>query len=269
MPAGDLTTVERVRNHLGHTSQDADERLAELVTSSSEWVRSQLGRIISSTLVTEIRSGNGGARMLLDEASATPDSPPCSVTSVTVDGVTIPVRPAVSSSDTNPSGWALREYGVDLVGYTFGKGLKNVTLVYRIGYLVSGEARTIPAAPGPYTVQAAKFFTGTVAVTFAVGGAALTLVTGAPTTGQYSVSESGLHTFAAADAGLGVLLSYGTVPKDLEQAVVEHAALRYSDRKRIGLEVVSGGGEFANFGSGGLLAFVDGVLERYRAIGVG
>lgn len=271
----DLTTLANVKRHLGPeavATTEADAILGSLVTSSSQWVSGRLGRVVLETAFTEVRDGDGGTRMLLDECPPTPDEPTITVTSVTVDGETIPARPAVTLADPNPEGWVLRDSGIDLVGYTFAVGLRNVTIIYRVGYSATTSG-TIPAAPGPYTVQAAATWREDISVTIA--GAAATKVTGAPAAGQYAVAFSattGLatYTFNAADTGKAVVLTFGICPTDLEQAVIEHVALRYLDRRHTGLASASGGVEgSATFGAVGLLAYIDGVIDRYRAIGVG
>jgi hypothetical protein len=194
--AGDLTTADKVRTHLALKTPDADTLLAQLVSASSRWVVSQLGRPVLAATYTEVRNGNGRTRMLLDECPPTLDEPPITVTSVKVDGATIPKRAAVTEGDTSPSGWVLRAYGIDLVGHSFSRGTQNVEIVYSVGY--------------------------------------------------------------------------ATCPEDLEQAVIEHVALRYRDRGREGLAMAAGGGESATYTANpGGLAFINGVLERYRAIGVG
>lgn len=74
---------------------------------------------------------------------------------------------------------------------------------------VPEESGTIPAPSGPYTItvaNSANFLTD-LGVTFATTGLPLTKVASGPTTGQYSVS-AGVYTFAAADASLGVKISY-------------------------------------------------------------
>lgn len=71
----------------------------------------------------------------------------------------------------------------------------------------NGEAGTIPATPFTVTVTNSAAFATDLGVKFALTGLPLTRVTTAPATGQYSVS-SGVYTFAAADTGLGVLISY-------------------------------------------------------------
>jgi hypothetical protein len=131
----DLITIDDVLAAIGpDVPFESNDVLASLITSSSQWVLSQLGRPLISAEYTETRDGNGRARMLLDQCPPTPDSPPISVTSVTVDGVLIPERPAVSASATDPDGWVLRKYGIDLRGYAFTKGSQNVTIAYTVGY---------------------------------------------------------------------------------------------------------------------------------------
>lgn len=75
--------------------------------------------------------------------------------------------------------------------------------------MTTGEAGTIPAPSGPYTVTVANSATWTedFGVFYAATGVQLAPVASGPTTGQYSVA-SGVYTFASADASLGVLIYY-------------------------------------------------------------
>ena len=70
------------------------------------------------------------------------------------------------------------------------------------------EAGVVSATP--YTVTAANgaAFLEDKGVFYAATAAPLVKVASAPTTGQYSVSAAGVYTFAAADTGLGVYVSY-------------------------------------------------------------
>lgn len=79
--------------------------------------------------------------------------------------------------------------------------------------LADEESHSIPAASGPYTavVTNAADYVRHWAVRFAgKAGRPLTRVyTGTPTAGQYLVNETtGTYTFAAADAGKAILISY-------------------------------------------------------------
>ncbi len=75
--------------------------------------------------------------------------------------------------------------------------------------LAQSEAGAVPAAT-PYTVVAANTsnFDQDKGVVYAATGLPLQLVASNPTTGQYAVSASGTYSFAAGDAGKGVLLNY-------------------------------------------------------------
>ena len=70
------------------------------------------------------------------------------------------------------------------------------------------EAQTVPAS-SPYTVTVTNSaqFVDDWGVRYSVTGLPLTKVTTSPVQGQYSVS-SGVYTFAAADGGAAVLISY-------------------------------------------------------------
>lgn len=176
----DLTSIEKVRRYLfgNDTTFDADEILSDLITSSSAWVERQINRSFGTSTVTEPRNGDNSSRMLLRKTPAT------AVTSVTVDGETIPKQPSVGED-----GWVFSDDGVDLVGYKFMAGVQNVVFVY-----TAGEA----------------------------------------------------------------------VPADIEQAVIEHVALRYRDRTRTGLGSQNANGESATFSDAGTLAYIEGVLSQYR-----
>lgn len=74
--------------------------------------------------------------------------------------------------------------------------------------LAAGEAGTIPAAtPWTITVANSTKFVADQGVVYAATGVPLTPVASAPVAGQYSVA-AGVYTFATADAGLAVQISY-------------------------------------------------------------
>ena len=71
------------------------------------------------------------------------------------------------------------------------------------------EAAVVPASPFQVTVANAATFAGDLGVLAQATGLPLLKVASAPATGQYSVNPaSGVYTFAAADTGLAVLVSY-------------------------------------------------------------
>jgi hypothetical protein len=71
------------------------------------------------------------------------------------------------------------------------------------------EAGTIPAAAGPYTVLVSNSadFVSDLGVIDKMTGSLMKRVAAAPATGEYSVA-AGTYTFAAADTGKAVLISY-------------------------------------------------------------
>lgn len=73
------------------------------------------------------------------------------------------------------------------------------------------EAASIPATPGPYTVVVANGanYEDDYGVTYASSGDPLQWVASAPAQGEYSVDKTtGTYTFAAADEGVGVQITY-------------------------------------------------------------
>ena len=77
---------------------------------------------------------------------------------------------------------------------------------------VFDSAGTIPATPGPYTLTVAPpgggSFVSDLGVMNAATGEQLSRVAAAPAAGQYAVSGAGVYTFAAADQGKAVRISY-------------------------------------------------------------
>ena len=69
------------------------------------------------------------------------------------------------------------------------------------------ELGTVPTTPFQITVANSATWSADLGVVFATTGLPLTRVASAPTTGQYSVT-AGVYTFAAADTGKGMLISY-------------------------------------------------------------
>jgi hypothetical protein len=157
---------------------------------------------------------------------------------------------------------------LSLRGHEFWRGDSNVSVTYTAGFVVQKEAQTVPASPGPYTV-AVNAPNGNWAVDQGVtyaNGTALTLVTGTPSTGQYSVSN-GTYTFAAGDASAAVLISYSYIPADIEQACIEMVGERYNYKNRIGTVSKSlGGQETVSFSQKDMPDFIKTMLQPYRRV---
>lgn len=162
---------------------------------------------------------------------------------------------------------------LSLSGYIFPCGRSNVQITYDAGYCIIGEAASVPATPGPYTVQPlcpSGPFAQNDGPTYATG-VALTLVkTLSGTAGQYTIAvdpSTGLatYTFNAADQGAAILLNYSFIPADLEQACFEIVGERYKYKGRIGVvSTTLGGQETMSYSQKPISDFVKGILQPYK-----
>jgi hypothetical protein len=247
MTTGDLVALGAVKNWLGVATGDDDALLAALITQISRGIYNYINRsFVLPTDVTEAYDGAGRDQLLLR------NWPVGAVHSVVVDGNAIPPAPMMAAGVHPTHGYALEQSDDAPPGamqqlflrgpHVFRKGRQNVVVSYRAGYEIVGEAWTIPTAPFQVTALAPY---GDWAVDTGVAhanGAAMTPVSGTPSQGQYSV-DAGVYTFAAADAGSAVALSYGYIPADLEQCALEWVADRYKYKDRIGMTSKSLGGQ--------------------------
>jgi hypothetical protein len=231
----DLASLDAVKAWLGNTAVTSDAMLSGLITSVSRTILAYINRsFILPASRNEVRDGTGGRTLMLR------DWPVIAVQSLLVNGSAIPVN----SNPPLGSGFILEQASpyppgamqrLTLPSQLFSRGLSNVSITYTAGYQVTGEAWTIPGTPfqvtalGPYGDWATDQ-----GVTY-VSGTPLVPVPSGPARGQYSVS-AGKYTFAAADAGLGVLISYGYVPSELKQACIEAVGERFKARDRIGIQ---------------------------------
>jgi len=124
MPAGDLTTLANVEGFLKLQAGNADEALlSRLITASSIFAQSWCNRQFASQSFSETRDGTGSNRMVFG-------NPPVSaVTSVVIDGWSIPIGDAVSAP-----GYYFTPRRLMLNGYRFSVGLGNVELSYEGGF---------------------------------------------------------------------------------------------------------------------------------------
>ena len=243
----DLTSVTNVKARLGlpNAPTPSDTLLASLVTAASRSIYAALSRTSllprAYTDVIDIES----------ERVYLANWPVLSVTSVTLDGLALPLATAVSTQpylgyllapgDAAPPG---RPQALDIFGRRAWRRRQGLVVSYQAGYAVEGETWTAPSTP-PYLLTAAAPFgawANDLGVIYASSGLALHAVSGAPAVGQYSVA-AGVYRFNAADAGGSLALSYGFVPQDLAQAATELAAERFRSADRIGLRSKSLGGQ--------------------------
>lgn len=278
---GDLTTLAKLKVFLEIDATDtaADRSLAQLITSQSSIFLAETRRDILYQRYIETRDGEG-------TPGIEPRQYPVQrVESVLVDGNTIPQLPALVAGETPSYGWVIAKDRIEIrsaesrlpfvpddggsgafggLGFLadggtgpcrFSRGPGNVVLTYWAGFLISGEAATIPAS-APYEVQTAGNFYSDVAVTLADGTAL---------TGPYTVSVTGLYTFAAADAGKGILLSYAYVPPDIEQAVHWMVEYHRQGKNHAGQKSKSAGqGETVYFETDAFPDRVQRVIDRHE-----
>ena len=269
----DLTTLAALKSWLGLPAGAGpnDATLSALITAASRSIYAALSRpallpqMYTETLDLEAR------RVVLRHW------PVLQISSVLWRGVSIPPDRA---ADLDASlGYALqpgdaappaRPQALDLFGEMYRPGRQSLTVSYTAGYAVQSEAQTVPAS-APYQVSALAPFGSwalDLGVVYASTGAALSPVAIGPAVGQYAVSN-GVYAFAAADAGQGMLISYGYVPQDVAQAAMELAAYRFRSAERIGLNSKSiGGQETISYDASAIPAPIVAMLQPYRRVAV-
>ncbi len=267
----DLAGLSDVKTWLDIAGSDDDILLSQLITQISRAILNILDRpsILPTTYVETYDGGNESSIVLSHW-------PVNAVLSCSVNGVAILSAPPLVAGAPFEVGYVLdggeaappgRVQRLSLRGRRFARGLQNVAISYSAGYQIAGEAAVAPAAP-PYSIAALAPYgdwasDGGVAY---AGGAALTQVAANPGAGQYSVIN-GVYTFAAADAGAGLSLTYGYVPADLAVACLDWVAERYAYRSRIGQQSKSlGGQETMAFIVKQVPDFVAAALQPYRRV---
>lgn len=253
MPAGprDLSSLANLKGALRITASTDDVLLQRLLSACSQFYQNWLNRApIVAQARSETFNGRGGTRQFLNHY------PVLAVASVTVDGTAI-----VQSTGPLVAGWTFDDTSVYLIGYRFNKGVQNVVIPYT-GGLGAVEAYTIPGTPYQVSVvNANSAIFSDLGVVYA-GGAALTKVGSAPAAGQYSVA-AGVYTFAAADSGKAVSITYGYVEMDLENAVIETVKDRYETLNRMGQTSKNLEGQVVSFSIKDLQPWNRTVLEQY------
>lgn len=123
MAAGDLTSLGNVEQWLGLASGNQDEALlTRLISAASGFIQNWCSRQFASQDYTEIRDGTGGLRL------AFANFPVTSVTSLTIDGHTIPPGDA-----TVTPGFYFTSTMLILNGHCFNRGFGNIEISYVAG----------------------------------------------------------------------------------------------------------------------------------------
>lgn len=271
MAVGDLTSLTNVQAWLTTTS-DPGNVLARLITQVSAAILGELQRpsLISSPY-TDLSDGFDHTAEYLDNWPVT------AVSQVSCGAQIIPPAPLqIGSNISSQYGYRLQPWdgyspggpqAVELVGGRFWRGHLNVSIAYTAGYLTS-ETWTVPSGGGAInTTQTMGPWAADSGVAYAAGGV-LTKVPTGPTVGEYSVNPSnGSYSFAAADGGQAVTISYSYVPSAIEDACINWVSERYQYRQRIGLRSKSlGGQETMSYDLSAIPKYIDLALQPYRKI---
>ena len=264
LASGDLTTPARAEVWIPNLTSNSNAVIGQLISSQSNAIYSKLNRPRTfSQSFTRTFNGTGNNQLQL------PDYPVTAITSVQLGSQLIaasPLPPPTGVSSLNlgygyrfvPWNGALPGEPATLEFHNgwWRSGVQNLQVTYTAGYLISNEPATVPATPFQVTVQQPQgICCRDAGVVYAATGVALVAVSGTPTIGQYNPpadANLGRYTFAAADTGAAVLISYSFIPSDLEEACIQMVAERNSYRQRIGvISQMLGGQETVHFMRGG------------------
>jgi hypothetical protein len=273
MRPGDLTTLANVKGWAQAQSPAAtasDEILGRLISAASAFVLSFLQRdSLAVQTVTETYDGYGNNFMVLRQW------PALSIQSIALPGLTI-TTPATGNPrcngfllDPGPPGGG--EQKVTLFGSHFPRGRASIDVTYTVGYQIPAELWTLPASGAGVVTP---FFTWLAdgGVKFTDTGAALTrAASGTPAEGQYVIATDAqgntTYTFAAADAGRPVALTYSFTPADVEQATIELVGEWFKRKDRIGQNSVNlGNGQTISFSVRDMSPAVRAMLQPYMRI---
>lgn len=281
-----LTSLANVRAWVNSQSNTDDALLQRMITACSYIILTYLQRPdFVRTSFTELRDGVGNARMMLRNwpviAVSSVSAGACGYNFYAGQNIPVSANNIPVSQGLGQPGYVLQPWDgssagkpqtITLTGYLYPRGNSNVQFVYSAGYCVVGEARTVPAVSGPYTLTPNAPY-GPWAqddgVSYATG-AALTKVASNPAQGQYSIAQDAttavvIYTFNAADASTAILLNYSFVPTAIEQACIEWVGERYRYKSRIGQTAQSiQGAETNSFSLKGMPDFIEVALNPYR-----
>ena len=252
----DLVTLAAVKSYLSVPTANQDALIAALISRESRLIEQWTSRRFPAVTNTAKRLNGTGSSMLM-----LPDNPIISIALLQIDGVAVPL-----SADGIQAGYTFDDTCIYLTcGARFPMGRQNVTCSWTAGYQET-DTDVIPAA-GPYTIAPAM---GGAAVTdlgvvFAATGTALAPVTANVAGGQYLFSQ-GTYTFAAADTGKSVTMSYQFVPGPVAMACIEMVGLDLKQRDNLGINSKSLAGETITYSSKGMTASIIEQLTSYRRV---
>ena len=113
--------------------------LQRLVTSASSFIQTHLNRDFAATEYSETRNGTGGVTMMFG------DYPVTAVSSLKIHGQVIPE--ILDAGDMTEYGYLFDDTTLYLRGYSFVRGIQNVSITYTAGYAA------IPTDIGQVTID--------------------------------------------------------------------------------------------------------------------
>lgn len=279
LASGDLTTLAAATAYLNAAPSSAV--LGGLISRVSRLILGELNRtILVPKIYSQQFNGQGTSSLVL------PNWPVIEFTSLYVSGSSFNISPQENdqSSISAPYGYRFQTWnGVPpgepaVLGLTGGayyyRGTQNVVATYKAGYQVTGEAATIPAST-PFVVAPIAPY-GSWATDEGVtydNGTAMTATSGVPLAGQYqppapdAATPRANYIFNIADAGRGVLISYGFIPGEIEQLALDLIAERGAYRTRVGLRSQSlASQEMISYDTSGFTSFIRRALGPYVSV---
>lgn len=268
MPASwqDMCLLQDVKNWIFGNPADnnwpvqSDAFLSFEITAASRGIMRYLTRsTLLARQINEVRSGVGGASLMLREWPVLGD-----ITSLNINGISVNKRgPLAGPNIGTPGGWVIQNPwdGVDAgtpailisTAVPFYEGGANIAITYNAGYAVQAEPAAVPAATAFTVVPQQPFgrFAQNFLVTYA-NGTPMTPVISNPGVGQYippplppssSVTSDSYvpkYTFSSADANAGVLLTYSFTPAEVQQCAAKWVGEWWAYKSRPGERSKSG-----------------------------
>jgi hypothetical protein len=124
--ANEFATPQELKDYLGVNNANSDSVLTSLLTQISAAIRQYISRDVYPVgSFSVVLDGNG--RSVINVA----DFPIISISSMSIDGVTVPAR-----ATPKGCGYVFDSSRVMLQGYTFTRGMANVSLSFTAGFSV-------------------------------------------------------------------------------------------------------------------------------------
>lgn len=125
-PVTDLTTLANVKQYSAITISTDDALLTRLISALSIFVQTWLNRTIASANYIDTLNGVGG------QAVQFQNYPVTAVSSLTIDGRTIPAAPVPITSGW--TGYVFDANQIMVSGYRFTRGWQNISVAYTAGF---------------------------------------------------------------------------------------------------------------------------------------